>query len=213
MAAELAERQHRQAARLGIRGALGDRLGKRRVEREVGEIGQRAGHPFEIALARQVAEGHRQCQRAAALAQERAGRPSPDRHRGRDRGLAAFLDEDRNDRRDGLDRRAQEGRELARARYRRGAPVSADRVYHATISNLSMTERIHRRALAVVTLMTMPPRLSREPEFDRMDRRLIKIEYPPAQAGIAAALRRAFEAGSSTAACDQDFQHLLSKIR
>ena len=36
-------------------------------------------------------------------------------------------------------------------------------------------------------------RLSREPEKDQMDRRMIRVEIPMAQAGIAAALRRAFQ--------------------
>ena len=43
-----------------------------------------------------------------------------------------------------------------------------------------------------------------------MDRRLIRVEMPPAQAGIAAALRRAFEeAPTSQGSCDRDFDELL----
>jgi hypothetical protein len=41
--------------------------------------------------------------------------------------------------------------------------------------------------------MTKSRRLLREPEKDQMDRRMIRVEIPMAQAGIAAALRRAFQ--------------------
>ena len=46
-----------------------------------------------------------------------------------------------------------------------------------------------------------------------MDRRLIRVEFPPAQAGIAAALRRAFQAPLVDAdACDGDFAALLARL-
>ncbi|MEO6247811.1 MAG: hypothetical protein ABIO85_04415 [Sphingomicrobium sp.] len=46
-----------------------------------------------------------------------------------------------------------------------------------------------------------------------MDRRLIRIEFPPAQAGIAAALRRAFRAApGNPEPCDADFDELLSRL-
>jgi hypothetical protein len=46
-----------------------------------------------------------------------------------------------------------------------------------------------------------------------MDRRLIRVEFPPAQAGIAAALRRAFE-GSPVDAdeFDRDVNALLARL-
>ena len=46
-----------------------------------------------------------------------------------------------------------------------------------------------------------------------MDRRLIRVEFPPAQAGIAAALRRAFQAGPvSVDRCDREFDDLLARL-
>jgi hypothetical protein len=44
-----------------------------------------------------------------------------------------------------------------------------------------------------------------------MDRRVIRVEIPPAYAGITAALRRAFEAAASEPS-DRDFAELLRKL-
>ena len=44
-----------------------------------------------------------------------------------------------------------------------------------------------------------------------MDRRIIRVDIPPAHAGITAALRRAFEAGASEPS-DRDFAELLRKL-
>jgi len=48
-------------------------------------------------------------------------------------------------------------------------------------------------------------------DFDAIDRRLIRVELPPAHAGITAALRRAFEAAAAEP-CDRDFAELLRKL-
>ena len=48
-------------------------------------------------------------------------------------------------------------------------------------------------------------------ELDSMDRRVIRVDIPPAHAGITAALRRAFEAAASEP-CDRDFAELLRKL-
>lgn len=48
-------------------------------------------------------------------------------------------------------------------------------------------------------------------EFATMDRRVIRVEVPPAHAGITAALRRAFEAAASEP-CDRDFAELLRRL-
>jgi hypothetical protein len=48
-------------------------------------------------------------------------------------------------------------------------------------------------------------------EANGMDRRIIRIETPPAHAGIMAALRRAFEAAASEP-CDRDFTELLRRL-
>ncbi|MEO5641260.1 MAG: hypothetical protein ABIQ98_05785 [Sphingomicrobium sp.] len=46
-----------------------------------------------------------------------------------------------------------------------------------------------------------------------MDRRLIRVDFPPAQAGIAAALRRAFQAAPFAAdSYDRDFEELLNHL-
>lgn len=44
-----------------------------------------------------------------------------------------------------------------------------------------------------------------------LDRRVIRVEIPPAHAGITAALRRAFEAATNEP-CDRDFADLLRKL-
>jgi len=44
-----------------------------------------------------------------------------------------------------------------------------------------------------------------------MDRKLIRVEIPPAHAGITAALRRAFAAAAAEP-CDRDFNELLRKL-
>jgi hypothetical protein len=49
------------------------------------------------------------------------------------------------------------------------------------------------------------------PELNSMDRRIIRVDMPPAHAGITAALRRAFEAAASEP-CDRDFAELLRKL-
>jgi hypothetical protein len=44
-----------------------------------------------------------------------------------------------------------------------------------------------------------------------MDRRIIRVDVPPAHAGIMAALRRAFEAAASEPS-DRDFADLLRRL-
>ncbi|MFL6764028.1 MAG: hypothetical protein ACJ8FO_02395 [Sphingomicrobium sp.] len=44
-----------------------------------------------------------------------------------------------------------------------------------------------------------------------MDRRIIRVDVPPAHAGIMAALRRAFEAAAMEP-CDRDFDDLLRRL-
>jgi hypothetical protein len=48
-------------------------------------------------------------------------------------------------------------------------------------------------------------------EVITMDRQVIRVEMPPTQAGITAALRRAFEAAASEP-CDRDFADLLRRL-
>jgi hypothetical protein len=48
-------------------------------------------------------------------------------------------------------------------------------------------------------------------ELNSMDRRVIRVDCPPAHAGITAALRRAFEAAASEP-CDRDFAELLRRL-
>ena len=63
--------------------------------------------------------------------------------------------------------------------------------------------------------MSSPRHPLRERETDRMDRRLIRVEFPPAQAGIAAALRRAFEGppiDEDEDECDRDLKALLARL-
>jgi hypothetical protein len=48
-------------------------------------------------------------------------------------------------------------------------------------------------------------------DWNTMDRRVIQVDVAPTQAGIAAALRRAFEAAASEP-CDRDFDELLRRL-
>jgi len=47
-----------------------------------------------------------------------------------------------------------------------------------------------------------------EAELQSIDRRMIRVDIPPAHAGIMAALRRAFEAAASEP-CDREFAEVL----
>jgi hypothetical protein len=50
-------------------------------------------------------------------------------------------------------------------------------------------------------------------EADQMNRRMIKVEFPPAQPGIAAALRRAFQAlPLDQDPCARDIDELLARL-
>jgi hypothetical protein len=48
-------------------------------------------------------------------------------------------------------------------------------------------------------------------ELSMLDRRVIRVDTPPAHAGITAALRRAFEEAASDP-CDRDFAELLRRL-
>ena len=48
-------------------------------------------------------------------------------------------------------------------------------------------------------------------EFNTMDRRIIQVDLTPTQAGITAALRRAFEAAASEPS-SRDFDDLLRRL-
>jgi hypothetical protein len=48
-------------------------------------------------------------------------------------------------------------------------------------------------------------------EVHNMDRQIIRVDLPPAHAGITAALRRAFEAAASEPS-DRDFADLLRRL-
>lgn len=50
-----------------------------------------------------------------------------------------------------------------------------------------------------------------ESDLRMLDRRIIRVDIPPAHAGITAALRRAFEAAAAEP-CDRDFAELLRKL-
>jgi hypothetical protein len=48
-------------------------------------------------------------------------------------------------------------------------------------------------------------------DLNAIDRRVIRVDMPPTQAGITAALRRAFEAAAAEP-CDRDFAELLRRL-
>ncbi len=61
--------------------------------------------------------------------------------------------------------------------------------------------------------MNTPRHLVKGTENDQMDRRLIRVEFPLAQAGIAAALRRAFQEGAAPVdPCEREFNALLARL-
>ncbi|MES2136584.1 MAG: hypothetical protein V4502_05935 [Pseudomonadota bacterium] len=49
------------------------------------------------------------------------------------------------------------------------------------------------------------------PDWNSMDRRVIRVDISPTQAGITAALRRAFEAAASEPS-ERDFAELLRRL-
>ena len=59
--------------------------------------------------------------------------------------------------------------------------------------------------------MKFEPREAAATDVTSMDRRVIRVDIPPAHAGITAALRRAFEAAASEP-CDRDFAELLRRL-
>lgn len=48
-------------------------------------------------------------------------------------------------------------------------------------------------------------------EMNNMNRRVIRVDHPPAHVGIMAALRRAFEDAASEP-CERDFTELLRRL-
>jgi hypothetical protein len=48
-------------------------------------------------------------------------------------------------------------------------------------------------------------------DLHTMDRQVIRVDIPPAHAGITAALRRAFQAAASEP-CERDFAELLRRL-
>jgi hypothetical protein len=61
--------------------------------------------------------------------------------------------------------------------------------------------------------MTRSRHLLKGTEADQMNRRMIKVEFPPAQPGIAAALRRAFQAlPLDQDPCARDIDELLARL-
>jgi hypothetical protein len=53
--------------------------------------------------------------------------------------------------------------------------------------------------------------LQRVTGLNSMDRRIIRVDFPPEHAGIMIALRRAFEAAAAEP-CERDFAELLRQL-
>ena len=71
----------------------------------------------------------------------------------------------------------------------------------------------HPGAPPVGAAMTYTRHNRKERQEDPMDRRLIRVEFPHAQAGIAAALRRAFQPlPEHSKSFGDDFDELLSRL-
>lgn len=59
--------------------------------------------------------------------------------------------------------------------------------------------------------MKLEPEHQATAEVHNMDRQVIRVDLPPTQAGITAALRRAFQAAASEP-CERDFEDLLRRL-
>ena len=66
-------------------------------------------------------------------------------------------------------------------------------------------------AASFATQMKSVQETDRAPELNALDRKVIRVDLPPAHAGITAALRRAFEA-AATEPSDVDFNEFLRKL-
>lgn len=83
---------------------------------------------------------------------------------------------------------------------------------HRTLLTVSRSIPTKLRRLSVVcNVMKLERDTVSATELNAMDRRVIRIDTSPTQAGITAALRRAFEAAASEP-CDHDFADLLRKL-
>ena len=104
------------------------------------------------------------------------------------------------------------------ARARRSASLSDARLPIARLIRAVViaARRQSRRNFRALRLVCNGDEVSSEenvaaPELNCMDRRIIRVDMPPAHAGITAALRRAFEAAASEP-CDRDFAELLRRL-
>ena len=107
---------------------------------------------------------------------------------------------------------AKEGRMVARA-AKRVVPAAPGRIStHCALS--PFRGQTHETSVAHRSF-AMAMKLERETvsasELNVVDRRVIRVDMPPTQAGITAALRRAFEAAASEP-CDRDFAELLRRL-
>lgn len=71
--------------------------------------------------------------------------------------------------------------------------------------------RNFRARLTLVDSMKLETNKAAASEVHNMDRQIIRVDVPPAHAGITAALRRAFEAAAAEP-CDRDFADLLRRL-
>lgn len=60
-------------------------------------------------------------------------------------------------------------------------------------------------------LMKLDPHHGSAADLNASDGQVIRVDVPPAHAGITAALRRAFEAAANEP-CDRDFAELLRRL-
>ena len=95
----------------------------------------------------------------------------------------------------------------------RSCPIIGRRF--ATHQTLLTVSRAIPTKLPVRMSRSFPVKLERNPisasDLNTMDRRIIRVDMTPTQAGITAALRRAFEAAASDP-CDRDFADLLRHL-
>jgi hypothetical protein len=169
------------------------------------------GNFLQAKLAGQIAERDGQRQAEPRAAQFHLDGTLALARGGCNRGGAAVLDKAFAKLGTSIERAAQKCGESARPVDRTEALLPRVLVCHRVLFAVPTSKRTKLPPPAIVCLMmNLPRKQSTAAQLD-MDRQIIRVDIPPAHAGITAALRRAFEAAASEP-CDRDFDELLRRL-
>ena len=194
--------------RISARHALRDGSRHRFVDRAVGKAGQLRSHLFERKFAGEVAECHREREARALPPKRNVDFVPSSCERQPDRRLGAVPDEALADFRMSAQRFAKEWRMLLGTKD--GALAGIAHLRNVPAANLCLT-KLPPWVGRLASQMNVENEESSAARLDAMDRRVIQIDMSPTQAGITAALRRAFEAAAAEP-CDRDFEELLRRL-